>query len=385
MMAQKIRNPLAQALGIVLQGMRDKAGGISSSQIASLLGLAASHYRMIEAGSAILQPSRAVRVVQTFGIIEFIPLCQLLVSIQVLDSARNSVQDMKTTAQLLTEANPAMRSIFEKFDKLWAVIETSEHSIVAKEIVSMGIDNELETFLTTEPVCFTADEIDNFMSPTYQHPISGQLYSKIGNILHGVAPFYLDTVLQLIDNLKNITPRVTAGELAKWESLHKNRIANIIGVIREPEIVLDFSTFDYSYLWEQNFGKILIICQNRPKDKHESIEQRIYKCIREKYETERVKYERELETFDTVVNDKLKVAFAEDKSDEIDQILISKNMRFNNLWVYIIDNGYVVPFIDNAALDSVNTDIYGTSLDYDETCEKLVNIRKLCNGIGYRF
>ncbi|MHC4256196.1 MAG: helix-turn-helix domain-containing protein [Planctomycetota bacterium] len=60
-MSRKIKNPLAQALGLVLQGMRDKMGGISSSEVASLLGLAASHYRMIEAGSAILQPSRAIR------------------------------------------------------------------------------------------------------------------------------------------------------------------------------------------------------------------------------------------------------------------------------------------------------------------------------------
>ena len=75
-MAQKLRNPLAQALGIVLQNIRDKMGGISSSEIASHLGLAASHYRMIEAGSAILQPSRAIRVVQTFDTIEFIPLCR---------------------------------------------------------------------------------------------------------------------------------------------------------------------------------------------------------------------------------------------------------------------------------------------------------------------
>ena len=43
-MSQKVRNPLAQALGLVFQGLRDKLGGVSSSEIASQLGLAASHY-----------------------------------------------------------------------------------------------------------------------------------------------------------------------------------------------------------------------------------------------------------------------------------------------------------------------------------------------------
>ncbi|MHC4123562.1 MAG: hypothetical protein ACYSSI_08320 [Planctomycetota bacterium] len=384
-MIKKMKNPLAQALGIVLQSMRDKTGGISSQEIASLLGLAASHYRMLEAGSAILQPSRAVRVVQVFETIEFIPLCQILVSIQVLDTAKHSVADMKTTAGLLMEANPALCKILAKFDSLWEIIETGQPGDVAKAIVSQGIEKELETFLTTEPMSFTADEIDNFMTPTYQHPISGQLYSKIGNILHGVAPFYLDTVLQLIDNLKNITPRVTAEELATWEALHQNRISHIIGIVREPEIILGESTFDYRYLWEQNFEKMLIIYRDEPRDKAEPIAQRINQSLREKLESERVKYERELENFNEIVDEKLTIAFAKDRDDEIDQILISKNIVMNNLWVYIMVNGYVVPFIDNAVIGSDNTNLYGTSLDYDETCQKLVKIRKLCNDIGVKF
>lgn len=110
-MTEKMRNPLAQALGLVFQSTRDKMGGVSSTDIASRLGLAASHYRMIEAGSAILQPSRAIKVIQTFETIEYVPLCQVLVAIQILDSVKDSVDDMRTITAVLTEAVPAM----EKF------------------------------------------------------------------------------------------------------------------------------------------------------------------------------------------------------------------------------------------------------------------------------
>ena len=190
-MAQKVRNPLAQALGLVLQELRDKMGGVSSSQIASDLGLAASHYRMIEAGSAILQPSRAIRVVQTFDTIEFIPLCEVLVSIQVLDG-RGLNQDMKTTTALLAEATPSLAKVLEKLDTLWKVVGEGDAGEVSKAIDDSGLKDELARFLTTEPLPFSVAEIDNFMSPTYEHPLSGQLYGKIGNILQGVAPFYLD-------------------------------------------------------------------------------------------------------------------------------------------------------------------------------------------------
>ena len=374
---------MAQALGLVFQNIRDKIGGISSSEIASLLGLAASHYRMIEAGSAIIQPSRAVKIVQTFETIEFVPLCQALVAIQILDSAKQSAKDMQTTAALLTEANPALSKVLKGFDKIWEIVDSGEPGDVAREIVAQGIEKDLESFLTTEPVSFTADQIDNFMTPTYQHPLTGQLYSKIGNILQGVAPFYLDTVLQLIDNLKNITPRVTPGELAKWESLHKNRISHIIGIIRKPEIILDVDTFDYSFLWQENFQKMLIIHRDKPQTRTESIHQKITSHLSKRFESERVKYERELKTFYQIMNEKLKIEQGENKEDDIDQILLYRDVPMNNLWVYIMTSGYVVPFIDNASVASKTAGLYGTSLAYDETCEKLVKIRKICSEVGF--
>lgn len=383
-MSQKVRNPLAQALGLVFQGLRDKMGGVSSSEIASQLGLAASHYRMVEAGSAILHPSRAIRVVQTFETIEFVPLCQVLVSIQIVDSVKQSINDMQTTIELLLEAHPALSRVLQGFDGLWETVKTNEPGAVARKIVSEGIVNELTSFLTTEPISFTSDQIDNFMSPTYQYPITGQLYSKIGNILQGVAPFYLDTILQLVDNLKGITPRVTPNELALWEASHKNRISHIIGIIRKPEIVLDVNTFDYSFLWEENFQKMLIIHRDKPEIQTEPMLQRISNCLKVKFETERVKYERELQTFDRTVSEKLNIKFGEYNTNQIDNILSYRDTEMNNLWIYIMANGYVVPFIDNAIAGSGASNIYGTSLAYDETCEKLVNIRKICGEIGFK-
>jgi hypothetical protein len=383
-MSQKARNPLAQALGIVLQGIRDKMGGISSTEIAKKLGLAASHYRMIEAGSAIIQPSRAVRIVQTFDTIEFIPLCQVLVAIQILDSNRQHISDMRTTAELICEANPALVRVLKKMEKLWAIIENAEPSDVAKTIVSQGLKDELEKFLTTEPVIFTADEIDNFMSPTYEHPLAGPLYSKIGNILQGVAPFYLDTVLQLIGNLRDVTPRATAEELARWEVLHKERFTHVIGIIRTPEIILDVSTFDYSYLWDDHFHKMLIVYRNQPTERDRTIKERIADNLRRRFELEHIKYESELSSFDEVVDHKLTIEHGKDNTSLIDDILSYREVNMNNLWAYVMINGYVIPFIDNATVGPNTSDIYGSSLGYDETSEKLVQIRRLYNDLGLK-
>ncbi len=384
-MTQKFRNPLAQALGLVFQNTRDKMGGISSSEIAASLGLAASHYRMIEAGSAILQPARAIKVVQVFDTIEFVPLCQALVSIQILDSVKQSIDDMRTTVQLMTEANPPLAKVLKGFDRLWDIIKTAESGYVARQLTSHGIVKDLASFLTTEPLAFGPDEIDNFMTPTYQHPISGQLYSKIGNFLQGVAPFYLDVILQLVDNLKGISPRVTPQELAEWEKKHNNRISHIIGIIRKPEIILDVNTFDYSFLWQESFHKMMIIHRNQPKTRTESIHQRISDHLRARYESERIKYERQLQDMEQVLKDKLHIDSGRHHINQIDKILLHREIEMNNLWVYIMVNGYAVIFVDNATTsDSGVTNIFGTSLAYDETCEKLIYIRELCDEIGFR-
>jgi hypothetical protein len=55
----------------------------------------------------------------------------------------------------------------------------------------------------------------------------------------------------------------------------------------------------------------------------------------------------------------------------------------NNLWFYIMSNGYVVPFIDNASPEVSADNLYGSSLTYEETCEKLADIKELCADAGF--
>ena len=384
-MAEKTRNPLAQALGLVLQQMRDKMGGVSSSQIAASLGLAASHYRMIEAGSALLQPARAIKVVQTFDTIEFVPLCQVLVCIQILDGARSSVADMRILADVLKEANPCIARVFDHFDEVWRVLDSASTSELGRAITADGIDTALLEFVTTEPVTLPADQIDHFMAPTYEHPISEQLYSQIGNILQGLAPFYLDTVLQLIDNLRDITPRVTPEELARWEAAHKSRIRYILGVVRKPEIILNVETFDYSFLWQEGFRRMFVMYRDEAEAIRGSVYDEIVGCLRGKYQAEHVRYERVLEVFDETVRNKLAVRAGCDVRDEIDALLLHRDMPMNNLWFYFMASGYVVPFIDDAKPGQTSLSPYGTSLDYDETCRKLVQLREVCGDIGFTF
>jgi hypothetical protein len=289
---------------------------------------------------------------------------------------------MKTTTALLREAAPSLNIVLKKLDTLWKVVEEGGTGDVSNAIIDNGFRDELARFLMTPPVPFSVAEMNNFMSPTYEQPLSGQLYGKIGNILQGVAPFYLDIVLQMIENLKNITPRVTAEELARWEGLHQNKYSHVIGIVRRPEIIIEAGIFDYGYLWEDNFQKVIIIYREGGPARAKTVQNKFAESLRKKYESARLKYERRLKTFDEILKNKIQIECGTDKAEEIDKILLYRNYPMNNLWTYIMHNGYVVPFIDNATIDAAEERVYGTSLGYDETSEKLSRIRKLCGDIG---
>ena len=147
--------------------------------------------------------------------------------------------------------------------------------------------------------------------------------------------------------------------------------------------MLDFTTFDYSYLWNDNFRKIVVVYRDDPPANSGSLHKKICQMLRKRYESERMRYQRELENFDEIMNEKLQIESCGDKTEQIDEILLYRDMPMNNFWAYIMNSGYVVPFIDNATLEPGSGDIYGTSLGYDETSEKLISIRRLFSEIGF--
>jgi hypothetical protein len=125
------------------------------------------------------------------------------------------------------------------------------------------------------------------------------------------------------------------------------------------------------------------IHRDLPRETDESVKHRIARCLKERYESERLKYEQQLDNFDAVVGRKLTIVSGADSAEQIDGLLLHRDVRMNNLWFYIMDSGYVVPFIDDATVGAETSGLYGTSLAYDETCEKLVDLRKLCRDAGF--
>ncbi|MBL7994976.1 hypothetical protein JNM05_06345 [bacterium] len=360
------KNPLMQALGLVLQRMRNFMV-LSSDEVASKLGLGGSSYRMVEAGSAVLQPGKALLVIKSFERIELDPLCKIMVAIQVMESGIDSIDDMRAMSKLLGEADAELHDLFEKFDPLWPIIKSEESSVVGDEIKARHIDNELENFLTTPRPTVVDQE--------------GLLDSHVKSLLSSTPPFYLDLSLDLLENLQGYVPRISPNELAKWEEKNRSRITHIVGTIRDHRMFTDnsnFDFFDHSFLWEGHFEKlqIMYLSPNR-KDVLKEFTTNFKRFLEKNHK----KYEQRLPRFDEAMK-KIEIKWGFSKIKQFDEILLHESVDMNNLWFYKLRGGNVVAFADNAVMNAKEDRVhYGTSFTYNETVKKLKHIEKLWNEI----
>lgn len=356
------KNPLMQALGLVLQRMRNFMV-LSSDEVASKLGLGGSSYRMVEAGSAVLQPGKALLVMKTFERVELDPLCKIMVAIQVMESGIDSIDDMRAMSKLLGEADTELHNLFEKFDPLWPIIKKEESGVIADEIKARHIDIELENFITTPRPAVVDKE--------------GLLDSHVKSLLSSTPPFYLDLSLDLLENLQGYVPRISPNELAKWEEKNRSRITNIIGTIRDHRMFSDnanFEFFDHSFLWEGHFEKLQIIYLSPSR---KDVLKEFTTGFKQFLEKNHKKYEQRLPRFDEMMK-KIEIRWGFPQIKQFDDILLHESVEMNNLWFYKIRGGNVVAFADNAVMNAKEDRVhYGTSFSYQETVKKLKQIEKL--------
>lgn len=360
---RSFKNPLAQALGMILQKMRN-AAVLSSDEVALKLGLGGSSYRMIEAGSALLQPGKALRVIQVFERIEFTPLCKLLTALQVLESGSGKSDDMRWTCTQLSEAEPQLHDVVQALAPVWPVLEKEDPGRIGEILREQKTDLALEIFLTTP----SPSVVDH----------QGVLQAHVHSLLNSTPPFYFDLAVDMLENLQGYVPRVSPTELAKWEEKNKSRITNVLGIIRDsrswthPE---NFELFVYGFLWENHFEtfRLLVTAPSR-KDVVREFEDHLKSAIQQSTR----RNDPRLAHMKTAVA-KLDVRVGI-QHPSIESVFLCDGVVMNNLWFYKLRGGHVVAFADNYEVDArENVLYYGTSFTYGETIQKLKSLEIIWN------
>lgn len=357
-----LKNPLSQLFGLLLQKLRTNMG-LTSDEVAHKLGLGGSSYRMVEAGSGVFQAGRALELIQVFDQLEFEPLCRLLVAIQAMETNKKDWNSKRETAMLLSEADPQLSLVFKALEPAWVIGEQGNAHKVVGYLESQRVYEVLREFLTT----------NRYFGLTQEKRLDFQLNSLIEDI----PSVYLDFILDSLQSLRKYRLHYFPDDSSSWENDNKYNFTNLYAIISDPSEITNienFRSFDYNYLWQNQFEQLHFILFGQfsnAEHQREAFKENLRKALQEKP----TKYAQELERFDEVIDQKVKFKNGNAFADELKTIMESAGEAGTQIfWVFTLKNGNNIGFVSNSNTQQI---FYGTTLSYKETRDKLNQFKKI--------
>jgi len=244
-------NPLAIVFGRVLRQLRARRSK-SSREVARLLQVSDSAYRLIEAGGAILNPVHTPMLIGVFQSLVWHRLLAFLTCAQASEYARRSGGDFWETARVVGGLEPALN----------ALICGGLRQLRATENIPAG-GSALDR---TPPHCIEA--VQRYLEgDTRSQAIvrAGSTPAKSWTewaalAPDAISPIQLDMLLREIETLQHFPPNVPPKEIALWEEQNSGSFKNVYAFtadLRAAEQVA--RKFHWDYLFLKDFGTVNIL------------------------------------------------------------------------------------------------------------------------------
>ena len=256
-----LKNPLAQTFGLALRELRARQA-TASSEMARLLGLGESTYRMIEAGSVLMQPTYALNLVRTMQQLQWTRVVLLLVAIQLLEQHKNSIEDMRRKAEEIQQLETELLVIMQKFDPVWEALERGAESSEISEIIK---EKHLYQFA-----------IEYMSAPLLSiREYSTEAPAWATSIFHRTPPLYLDLFVDVMQKLEGFLPSFDVPGFIKWEDDHADRFWRVFGIVKDPELLyksIRDQQFTWRYVWAKQFDTINVLSlSEKPSEAHDEL------------------------------------------------------------------------------------------------------------------
>ncbi len=250
------KNPLAQAFGMALRKQRDKMGK-SSGEIAEILDIGSSFYRLVESGANNLHISKAVSLVDAFeGRFKFDGISKILMAISIMEVMANKARgDGMHHADGLTLAVEKLsaydqRKLYPLFlpfieNEVFDMIKNTEGTVIAEEIGKRNIDQKVSEFLL---------DYESFGKPAEEIQTDYLL-----KFLNDVPTLYLDFLSDTKESLLKLPVKVGFETLWQWEDRNKSTFKSEIVIVKEHHYVTrqdNLDRYKYRHLWEKQFQQV---------------------------------------------------------------------------------------------------------------------------------
>lgn len=360
------KNPLSQLFGVLLQKMRSDLG-LNSDEVAQKLRLGGSSYRMVEAGSGVYQPGRALELIQVFNQIEFEPLCRLLVAIQTMETSGKDTEGRRGASVLLSDADPQLKLVFDAIEPTWEIALQESSNKVVSYLETNRAHLVLKEFLTTNRYFGLEKE--------------KRLDFELNSLIEDIPSVYLDFILDSLQSLRKYRLHYFPDDSSSWENDNKYNFTNLYAVILDSSEITNpenFRSFDYNYLWQTQFERLNFILLGEKTDAKKQLKD-FKETLKMVLHEKPVKYAQELKRFEEVTEQKLRFKNGNIYKDQLKLMLDSVGEDGTKMfWVFTLKNGNNIGFISNSDTQQV---FYGTTLSYKETRDKLNEFKKIWDDI----
>ena len=385
------KNPLAQALGMVLKRRREIMG-LTSSDIAELIGLGASYYRLIESGNNNLHISNTFKLSEAFqgkidlnAISSFISLTYYAEAVakKRYQEAEKEKQNNKEKLVAFSEGfKEALIEIGqtrkeEKLDALCTVLLNSDIFSLLGDPNSQEKDSDVKKELGKSSFVF---ELEDFLFnyEDFHKPKDQQQDDYLTEFLNDIPSIYLEYLSESKDGLMRLPVTIGWQGLWEWEEESKEKFKSLIAVLKESELLNNqdnLNRYKYTYLWEKDFQGInfIYLDDKKPKAVKEKFKKFLKNSLKKSENTKRY-----LDDFE----DKMDlVEFKYCPKEEFDSsIFRNDDEEYNATWIFNLHNKSNIGF--TAKINPVDAKMTeGLSLPYRKTKTNLIYLEELWNSI----
>ena len=360
------KNPMSQALGSYFRKERDMLRK-TSNQVAQEIEIGSSFYRMIEAGSANLHPSRLLKVINAFpnSGIEFDLISKYVVGMQMVETSLSSLDLLHATIAELMSADGDFERLLKTFDPIWHYLENDQNDLVKKHLDSEMVYNELREFLTNR---------------YYEMEPEKRLNQELNELIDQTPTFYLEFALNTLKSLQALPVSIFFSELWRWESQHLKNFSSLHGLVLDHTGVTDYQNlerYQYKYVWEDQFQHVYLLFPNAPYDAatiKSIFEKNLLKSLRQEPE----KNKHYIDDFERAMK-KVHIKTFDADEEFISQVLKPDNyVHYNAVWVFSMVNNNNIGFLSYIHPETAQI-AQGTSLRYKDTVSRLELMKRIWN------
>lgn len=257
------QHPINYAFALALKRARLQEATTSES-VARSLGIGWSLYRLIESGSAVLQPDKAIGVIRAFQKtrIEFRPLCTLLVSLQILAINKSkTIDEAQRQAEDLAAVDEGLEQVVRALDPVWRKLsQISNSRSIATALEEDGLPEIVLRFLA-ETIQPASDDRLSVNRPWVE------------KLITDTPPLFLDLVSNVISELNHYPQLLTVEYVRSWEARHRGMFRGMHAVCESlDKIIGTYGDFDWSFIADVSFKglRVISLTEKRRQEKEKA-------------------------------------------------------------------------------------------------------------------